>query len=284
MQPPTVSVLGCGWLGLPLAERLLADGYTVKGSTTTPEKMALLAGKGIIPYQLKLMPQPDGDLTDFLHTDILLIDIPPKARAQGDGFHSAQVQAVADAVQRSSVRWVIYISSTSVYPEHSRVVTEEDVTGPGESVDSGDSPSPLVVAEQTILQLSPIRQTTVLRCAGLMGYDRIPGKYVAGRTVDSGLLPVNYVHRDDAVGLIIAVLANTLVGTFNVVAPMHPTREAVYRKSCAQFGYALPLFVDSPTALPFKIVSGEKLTGQLNYSFHYPDPLMFQYGAPATSA
>ncbi|MBC8153117.1 MAG: SDR family NAD(P)-dependent oxidoreductase [Bacteroidetes bacterium] len=282
MPLPTISVLGCGWLGLPLAERLLADGYTVKGSTTTPEKVPLLANKGIVPYQLKLMPQPDGDLTDFLRTDILLIDIPPRVSVQGDGFHSVQVQAISDAVQRSSVQWVIYISSTSVYPEYSRVVTEEDVTGPGESADANSS-SQLVVAEQIILRLAPTRQTTVLRCAGLMGYDRIPGKYVAGRTVDSGLLPVNYVHRDDAVGLITAVLATGLQGTFNIVAPLHPTREAIYRKSCADFGYALPSFVDPLEALPFKVVSGKKLAGQLDYLFRYPDPLIFRYSSPAAS-
>lgn len=34
---PTVSILGCGWLGLPLAEQLLAEGYSVKGSTTRAE-------------------------------------------------------------------------------------------------------------------------------------------------------------------------------------------------------------------------------------------------------
>lgn len=283
MPLPTISVLGCGWLGLPLAEQLVVDGYTVKGSTTTPEKVALLAEKGIVPYRLKLMPQPDGDLTDFLRTDILLISIPPKASVQGDGFHAAQVRAVTDAVQRSSVQWVIYISSTSVYPEHSRVVTEEDVTGPGESAGSSSS-SQLVMAEQTVLQLAPARQATVLRCAGLMGYDRIPGKYVAGRTVDSGLVPVNYVHRDDVIGLIAAVLTNGLQGTFNVVAPLHPTREAIYRKSCADFGYALPVFVTPPESLPFKVVSGEKITRQLGYSFRYPDPLLFPYGAPPVSA
>ena len=33
-----VSVLGCGWLGMPLAISLLDEGYSVKGSTTTEKK------------------------------------------------------------------------------------------------------------------------------------------------------------------------------------------------------------------------------------------------------
>ena len=30
----SISVLGCGWLGLPLAQRLVNQGYLVKGSST----------------------------------------------------------------------------------------------------------------------------------------------------------------------------------------------------------------------------------------------------------
>ena len=37
-----VSVLGCGWLGKPLAISLLDEGYSVKGSTTSEDKLELL--------------------------------------------------------------------------------------------------------------------------------------------------------------------------------------------------------------------------------------------------
>ncbi len=273
----TVSVLGCGWLGLPLAQRLLADGYVVKGSTTTPEKIPVLAQQGILPYLIRLTPQPTDDLSGFLQADILVIDIPPKASAQGSGFHPAQIQAVVDAVHNSTVQQIIYISSTSVYPEYSRLVTEADVITPADSAAPAGSPGQLVVAEQIVGRLAPGRQVTVLRCAGLMGYDRIPGKYVTGRTIDSGSLPVNYIHRDDAVGLIGNVITNQLTGTYNVVAPLHPTREAVYRQSCVLFDYPLPSFVSPIAPQPFKIISGEKLGSQLVYNFRYPDPLTFQY-------
>jgi len=38
-----VSILGCGWLGKPLAVFLISKGYLVKGSTTSDEKLKLLA-------------------------------------------------------------------------------------------------------------------------------------------------------------------------------------------------------------------------------------------------
>ena len=44
-----VSILGCGWLGKPLAISLLDDGYSLKGSTTKEEKLALLEDNNIHP-------------------------------------------------------------------------------------------------------------------------------------------------------------------------------------------------------------------------------------------
>lgn len=276
MQVPTISLLGCGWLGLPLANKLIAEGYAVRGSTTTPEKIPLLAEAGIEPYLIKLKPLPDGDLDGLLQADILIVDIPPKAGLLGDEFHSEQIKAIIHGLQNTPVKWVIYISSTSVYPECNRLVVEEDrIADEGNVGDLGNHP--LLAAERLIEQLSPERKTTILRCAGLMGYNRIPGKYVTGRTVDSGAVPVNYIHRDDAVEIIAAVIAAELTGVFNVVAPLHPTRKLVYQKSCADFGYTMPSFVDPAVAIPFKIVSGAKLAKALNYSFSYPDPLQFPY-------
>ena len=43
----TVSILGCGWLGLPLAKLLIAKGFNVKGSTTSEHKLHTLAQYGI---------------------------------------------------------------------------------------------------------------------------------------------------------------------------------------------------------------------------------------------
>ncbi|GAB3778406.1 SDR family oxidoreductase [Spirosoma horti] len=272
MTHKIVSILGCGWLGLPLAEKLLDIGYTVKGSTTSAEKLPLLHHKGIDAYQLSLAPEPVGDLSTLLQADTLVIDIPPKAGKMGDNFHPEQIRQLANALRQSSVGHVIYVSSTSVYPELSRVMVEEDVKTPNESAAPG-----LVQAEQYIQELTPNCQITLLRCGGLMGYDRIPGKYVAGRTVDSGAVPVNYLHQDDAVGLLAAIIGLSLTGTYNAVAPEHPTREAIYRKSCADFGFQLPSFIVPEKPVSYKTISVEKLMQATKYQFVYPDPLQFLY-------
>jgi len=252
---------------------LIAEGYMVRGSTTSYEKLSLLRRKGIDAHWLQLNPEPVGDLAALLQADTLLINVPPKAGKMGDDFHPEQIQHVATSVRQSSVKRVIYVSSTSVYPELSRVVVETDVTSP----DPAAAPT-LLRAEGFVHRLEPERAVTILRCGGLMGYDRIPGKYVTGRTVDSGAVPVNYLHRDDAVGILISLIKQRQTGIFNAVAPDHPTREEIYRKSCADFGYEVPRFVEPVEPVPYKIVSPDKLIRATRYHFHHPDPLAFTYG------
>ncbi|MFD2938069.1 Rossmann-fold NAD(P)-binding domain-containing protein [Spirosoma flavum] len=272
MPDKTISIIGCGWLGLPLAEDLLRTGYSVKGSTTSSEKMVLLRQKGIDAHQLRLNPEPVGDITALLEADTLIIDVPPKAGKLGDDFHPQQIQHLTNAIQPSPIKHIIYVSSTSVYPELGRIMLEDDVTNPDQSA----SPA-LIQAEQLVQSLAPERIVTVIRCGGLMGYDRIPGKYVAGRTVESGGVPVNYLHRNDAVGILSVIVQQGIIGTFNAVAPQHPTREAIYRKSCADFNYELPTFITPTKPVPYKVISVGKLIQTTNYIFQYPDPLQFLY-------
>lgn len=278
MKPLQLSIIGLGWLGIPLAEQLLQRGILVKGSTTTPEKVSLLRQKGIDTYLLRLNPAPAGDLTALLDVDYLVVNVPPKAGQQGEAFHPEQMRLLADRVRSSRIKHVLYVSSTSVYPELNRDMVEADVVTPDQSA----APA-LVQAEQMWLSLTdqnrPERHVTIVRCAGLMGGQRIPGKYVAGRTVGSGNVPVNYLHQTDAVGLLSAIIEQGLAGTFNAVAPQHPTREATYRKSCADFGYVLPTFVEPTEPIPFKIINGTKLVQATGYVFTYPNPLAFPYSA-----
>lgn len=272
MNAQIVSLIGCGWLGLPMAERLLREGYVVKGSTTTDEKRAVLQQRGIDAYRLQLRPEPIGDLTALLKADVVIINIPPKAGKQGDDFHPEQVRYLTQALRDSPAGHIIYVSSTSVYAELGRTVTEADVTTPAQSA----APA-LVRAEALVQALAPERAVTVLRCGGLMGYDRIPGKYVAGRTVDSGAAPVNYLHRDDAVEILLTLIRQGVGGVLNAAAPEHPTREAIYRKSCADFGYELPRFAEPTEPVPFKVVSPAKLIQEADYEFIYSNPLNFTY-------
>lgn len=49
-----ISILGCGWLGFPLAKSLLEKGFSINGSTTSVEKIAVLEKAGIHPFLVSL--------------------------------------------------------------------------------------------------------------------------------------------------------------------------------------------------------------------------------------
>ncbi|WP_247237727.1 NAD(P)H-binding protein [Telluribacter sp. SYSU D00476] len=274
---PTVSIIGCGWLGLPLAKHLLTsqEHYKVIGSTTTPSKLELLSAAGITPVLFSLDPEPKGThYSTLFHSDFIVVDIPPRLAKQGEDFHTQQVKHLVELIKNSEVKQIIYISSTSVYPELNREVREEDVLVPEQS------PVPSMVEAELIMNgLQSKCDVVILRCGGLMGYDRIPGKYVRGKkNLTTGELPVNYVHRDDVVNVITYLLKNPVKkGVFNVVAPQHPTRKMVYEASCRQFGWELPTFLESESNEPYKSVSGDKLMAQTGYSYLFPDPLSFFY-------
>lgn len=264
----TIGILGCGWLGLPLGQYLVGRGHRVVGTTTTPAKVPELAAAGIEPYLLRLTPEPEGDAVPWAGLDALVIAVPPRAGQQGDGFHPRQVEALLGGLRIADRELrIVYVSSTSVYPDANRDLTEAD------EVLSGH---PLVRTEELIRQSG--YPATILRCGGLMGYGRYPAKYVSGKTVTTGKVPVNFVFRDDVVEIATWVLEAGIWGeTLNVVAPEHPRREDVYRKNCAEMGVPVPTFAEPTEPVPFKIIRPARLLDHFGYAFRYPDPLAFPY-------
>lgn len=272
----TISIIGCGWLGLPLGKYLSEKNYLVKGSTTHTEKLEILQENSIEPYLLKLNPQLECEYVDnFLNSDILIINIPPKVSIQKTDAHVEQIANLLKAVENSSIKKIIYVSSTSVYPELNREVVEEDVATP----ESSASPT-MVKAENLLKDFS--RNITILRSAGLMGYDRIPAKYFAGwKGLTTGDIPVNYIHRDDVIRIIETVIEKEIWGeTFNIVSPIHPIRKEIYARNCEELGFEMPEFVDAPTPHPYKIIGGEKWLEKSGYHFLFRNPLDYFYQLP----
>ena len=60
-----IAVLGCGWLGIPLAKKLIAlDMLFMKYSN--PSKLVTLKSEGIVPFLIKLNEtQTEGDIQAF---------------------------------------------------------------------------------------------------------------------------------------------------------------------------------------------------------------------------
>ena len=263
----TISILGCGWLGMPLGERLVDSGYRVKGSTTREEKVPAITATGMEPYVIGLSPEPEGDIESFLDTDVLFINIPPGKGDGLPGFYLRQMQALLERVEQSRVRKVILISATSVYPQNNCEVTEDDAV----RIESPFMDTPWLDVEDLFTKQVTLK-TTILRFSGLIGGEYQPGRYFSGRELGGADDPVNMIHREDCLRIIEQIIAKNLFGdVFNASADGHPTRRQLYTRSCEIMGIEPPVFVDQP--MPYRLINCDKLKKALNYQFVYPDPL-----------
>lgn len=270
-----ISILGCGWLGLPLAKSLLSKGYKVKGSTTSESKLELLKNAGILPFQIQLEEnQIIGNMEDFLkETDVLVIDIPPGLRKEISSSNEMtfvnKVKTLIPFIEKSGVQKVIFVSSTSVYGDNFPIVEITEETQPNPDTESGKQ---LVISE-TLLQSNPHFKTTVIRFGGLLDDDRHPVKFLAGRTnVENPEAPVNMIQREDCIGIIEKSLNFARDDnwewnqTFNAVAPQHPTRKDYYHKKAQIQNLPLPIFAENSESKG-KIISSKKVETILGYSF-----------------
>lgn len=267
---PNIAILGCGWLGLPLAEQLLEKGYSVKGSTTTTEKLQLLTEKGITPFEIKLCEQKViGNIQAFLkNTNILILDIPPKLRAINPESFVQKIEALVPFIEQSAIKKILFVSSTSVYSDEVSYGKVTESYTPNPDTESGRQ---LLQVENTLRNNTSFK-TTVLRFGGLIGADRHPVKHLAGKeNLENPDAPINMIHLEDCIGIIQKILkAENWGNTFNAVAPYHPTREEYYHKKATEMQLPLPKFVHSKPSVG-KIISSEKVQQVLHYSFRKTD-------------
>lgn len=268
----TISILGCGWLGLPLARHFAGEGFRVKGSTTSQEKFDEIRAAGAEPFRIILGEGIEGDAQAFLQSDILVVDVPPERREDIVEYHVAQFSALIDALVDSPVRHLLMVSSTSVYASLNGVVTEADALDP----DAADSPAgrALLYVEEMLRSESSF-STSVVRFGGLIGANRSPANYLSRMAaIAEPDQPMNLIHRDDCIGIIDTIVRQGAWGeVFNGCAPVHPKRRDYYGAAAAVAGVALP--PDGTSGSPYKVVSSEKVEQSLGYRFLHPDPVEY---------
>lgn len=270
-----ISILGCGWLGLPLAKRLIQKGHLVNGSTTSENKLAILKEAGINPFLVTLeIESISENIIDFLaESEILIIDIPPKlGRKPADLETAAKMEFVQKIknlipfIENSTVSNVIFVSSTSVYGDQNETITEQTTAIP--ETESGRQ---LLISENILLENKNFK-TTILRFGGLIGEDRQPVKFLAGKeNLENGDAPVNLIHQNDCIKIIEEIINQSKWNdVFNASAPFHPTREDFYTQKAKDLNLVLPKFSSQKSNIK-KIISSEKVETVLNYKFRLED-------------
>lgn len=266
-----ISILGCGWLGMPLAKALLTNGFSVKGSTTSESKLSTLQSLGIAPFLISLESKSiNGSIDNFLSgSETLIIDIPPQlnrknsdSSTENEKTFVGKIQALIPQIEKATVKNVLFVSSTSVYGENNGTITEETLPKP--DTESGKQ---LLEAEK-LLQSNPHFKTTILRFGGLIGEDRNPIKFLAGKqNLENPEMPINFIHQEDCVGIILNIItADSWNEIYNGVSPFHPTRENYYTQKATDLNLPLPQF-DHAKPSSQKLILGDKIVKVLDYAF-----------------
>jgi nucleoside-diphosphate-sugar epimerase len=108
---PRLFCFGLGFSALTLARRLLAEGWSVAGTTRSADKAAALAAEGIAPFLFDRDRPLDDAGAALAGTTHLLASVPPDA--EGDpvlDHYAADLAAVA-----GGIAWAGYLSTTGAY-------------------------------------------------------------------------------------------------------------------------------------------------------------------------
>ena len=217
---PTVSILGCGWIGQALAGTIDTNKYKVHCLSRNIE---------------------ENIKDDRYSCDTLVIAIPPR-----DNYLEVLIQTLE---QISPDTQVILLSSISFYDG-----------------------KPLVIEAEALVQ-SLVEEAVILRLGGLMGYDRIAGKYTAGKVLTSDSR-TNYVHRDDVINILNNIIKQNIRDeVFDIVAPVQSTKKEIFRQNAKQFGFKETEFLNGDEV--GKMLTPTKLCETLGYVFLKEDVRRF---------
>lgn len=261
-----ISILGSGWLGVPLATTLDHKGYKVNISTTTQEKLSSLKKMGLAPYLIKLSEREvEGDIVNFLSgSDILILNIPPGIRSNPNSNYVQKIKNLVIPLEQSTITHLIYISSTSVFEDkkHFPVITEKkrpDATKP--------AGKQLIEVENLVINLKSVA-TTLLRFGGLYDERRHPATMIAKKGIISNPdAPVNLIHRIDCVRIVMEIIQQKKYDMiFNAASPSHPSKKEYYQRICQEMGLRIPDADISNTSVG-KIIDSSYLEKELNYIF-----------------
>ncbi|MCC6625144.1 MAG: NAD-dependent epimerase/dehydratase family protein [Deltaproteobacteria bacterium] len=219
----TVLVIGCGFLGKVIAQRLAFKGVPVLGTTRTQADLGVIRTRGAEPILF------DGvDLAPLARVikrvRSVVMSVPPGGPG-GEGGSELDKKLV-DMLAAAPLVSAVYVSSTSVYGDRGGAVTlEGDAVAP-------DGPKGRARLEAEAIWRAAPFPTAVIRPSGIYGPGRsllhrmAAGKY---RLVAGGAAITNRVHVADLASLVVRALERPRAGAIwlgSDLAPA-PQREVI---------------------------------------------------------
>ncbi|WP_088332596.1 NAD-dependent epimerase/dehydratase family protein [Lacimicrobium sp. SS2-24] len=256
-----ISILGCGWLGQPLAVSLLAQGFDVAGTCRSEQKQNALRNLGINAHQFELGKQIPANIW---HKTTLILNLPPGRYREHSEFFTREILGLIDFGIENGCENLLFISTTSVYGDRRGRVTEQSPVNP-----ITPSAKAHIRIEQEILK----QGGTVLRLAGLIGPQRHPVKHLAGRDqLSGGANPVNLIHQQDVINAVLRIIRKEYWGKVcHLAATEHPSRADFYIWAAEKAGLPAPQFLPD-TDSDGKIIDASATLQALGLELTYPSP------------
>lgn len=256
MAPKTTVILGCGYTGRRVAQRILARGGRVIGTSRNPASLEDIEGLECVAWEAG----PESSLRFVPQDSRVLYSIPPV-----DGQDpSRMVRGLGSRPAR-----VVYLSTTGVY-------------GDQKEVDANSSPAPrhprdeMRLAAEAAVFAGPW-SAMVLRPAAIYGTDRgIHVSMAEGRfrLVDGGTNYVSRIHVDDLAAHAEAALFSDLEGAWPVADDAPCTSREIAEYCAKLMGLPMPASIGGDeahhTRRADRRVDGRAVRELLGLTLRYP--------------
>lgn len=267
----TLLSLGHGYSAKALEKRLLARGWTIIGTTRSPDKAAQMAARGVTPLIWPGSPLPLDRATH------LLTSVAP---GDGDPVLAAHEAEIAAA---SHLRWIGYLSTVGVYGDRQGGWVDEDA-----KLDATTARSIARVRAEAAWQALCHRvglRLHIFRLAGIYGPGRGPFEKLRTGRAQMVIKPGQYfsrIHYDDiGQALELAIHSDKASAVWNLCDDAPAPPQDVLRHASALLGMAPPPEVPfdqaemSPMARSFyadsKRVKNDRIKRDLGLKLIHPD-------------
>lgn len=255
----SITLIGCGWLGVPLGKALVGLGHDVHGSVRTESGFENLVAAGIQPFVLDLEQSCRVPKKIAAKTNVLIITLPPIDPKHPERFEGMLRELIG---QFSKETRILFTSSTGIYPKEAGDYAEDFAF-------NAQQDSTILNRVEGVIRTSK-RAHVIFRLGGLMGPNRHPIRFLQGRNgVKNPHGPIHFVHQGDVIRAVLMCVENAEIsGTFNVVFPDQPTRKTYYERAAKHYKFEAPIFEESD-AIERKI-SAQKIQETTGFSFDFP--------------
>ncbi len=244
-----VAIIGYGWLGKSLANRLIHQGFLVHSGSRSTLEINKDGGLTLFSFQFHENKLQVSD--SFWDIDTLVVCVPP---GQERSSYPELIRNLIEQTKFHQIDSILFTSSTSVYQDLDGQMNEES-----EALNEGI----LLESERMVLQ-SGCTRFYCLRLAGLIGQDRYPGNFMSGKIgISKPLASVNLIQLDELTDTIVKIIESNIdSGIYNICSTEHPHRRDYYRELAKKSGNILPSF-DETDFTRGKVISSQKIRESL---------------------